>query len=110
MGYSVQRRWGDGVRDADEAVIDEALADLDVRHDPEHPDTWLDSHDTGYSLIAYESGALVLEPVEAGGEPRHLAAVSRADVKRLWLALARGDLDEVMREPWQPGYQPGGPH
>jgi hypothetical protein len=83
--------------------MDRCLAELDA-DDQEHPDTWLESRDSGYALLAFTSGAVVLERPEGDGTPRHLLGVPRAEVKRLWLVLAHGDVAELLKLPWQPGY------
>jgi hypothetical protein len=37
-------------------------------------------------------------------EARHLDVVARAEVRRLWFALAAGDIAEIESQPWLPGY------
>jgi hypothetical protein len=81
----------------------EILAELDVP-DSEHPDTWLTHHESGWSLIAHEQGILILENLDIGEEPRHMANVPRSRVLQLWQSLARGDVEAIEREPWHPGH------
>jgi len=59
------------------------------------------SHDSGWSLTAFASGVLVLEHLDRTGGERVLREVPRGRVLKLWLALARGDLAAVQREPWE---------
>jgi hypothetical protein len=80
----------------------EILAELDVRDD-EHPDTWLIS-DSGWTLTADQDGRVVLENDESEGPARHMRGVTRERVLDLWRRLAAGMLEEIEREPWQPGY------
>jgi hypothetical protein len=77
------------------------LCELDV-HDEEHPDVAL-THESEWCLSAFEGGLLVWENLERG-EPRHMRDVPRDKVLRLWLALSRGDLSAIEKEPWLPGY------
>jgi len=41
------------------------------------------------------------------GAPRHMRQVSREKVLALWKLLAAGKIEDIEREPWQPG--PGKP-
>lgn len=79
------------------------LAELDGPEDDEHPDVAL-THESEWCLSAFPGGLLVWENVEEDDEPRHMRNVARADVRRLWLALAAGDLETIEAEPWLPGY------
>jgi len=96
-------RQGEMFEDAEESVIDAVLAELDEPVDEEHPDVAL-SHETEWTLTAFPSGLLVWENVEEDDEPRHLTGADRSLVRRLWLALAEGDLAAVDGQPWRPGY------
>ena len=104
MAFSVMGRGGEMFHTPDVATIDRVLAELDEPTDEEHPDVAL-THESGWCLSAFRSGGLTWENVEGIEEARHLDAVSRAEVKRLWLALAAGDLSEVESQPWLPGYR-----
>jgi hypothetical protein len=77
------------------------LGELDTP-DAEHPDASL-THESGWSLSAFQSGRLVWENVEEG-EPRHMLGVSRERTLHLWLLLARGDLATIEGEAWLAGY------
>jgi hypothetical protein len=82
----------------------ELLAELD-RRDPEHPDTWL-THESGWTLTAFESGLLVWENPELPGAPRHQVGVSRDKALNLWLNLSRREIAAIEQEPWCPGHAP----
>jgi hypothetical protein len=80
----------------------EVLAELDAE-DEEHGSVSL-THESEWCLGAYPGGLLVWENLE-GGEPRHMNGVSRERMLELWIKLARGELAEIEREPWRPGYE-----
>jgi hypothetical protein len=83
----------------------ELLAELDA-DDPEHPETSL-THESGWTLAAYQGGLLVWENVEPNTPPpRHMKESSREKILSMWLSLAKGDLAAIEREPWNPGYGP----
>lgn len=105
MSYWVKNRQGEMFEDAEESVIDAVLVELDGTIDEEHPDVAL-SHETGWTLSAFPSGLLGWENVEEDDEPRHLTGINRPLVRRLWSALAEGDLATVEAQPWRPGYGP----
>jgi hypothetical protein len=88
VAFHVSDRQGASRSDATEVELKLVLAELDGTHDPEHPDVAL-SHESGWTLSAFESGLLVWENLEEDDEPRHMTEVSRSEVLRLWLALAR---------------------
>jgi hypothetical protein len=83
-------------------VLDAVLDELDGPDDDEHPDVSL-THESEWCLSAFQGGLLVWENLEEG-EPRHMTGVSRSDVRRLWAALADGDIARVDEEQWVPGY------
>lgn len=79
------------------------IAELDASDD-EHPDTWLMHHESGWMLIADQSGRVVLDNLdESSAPPRHMLDVSHERMLELWLQLAAGNTDEVERAPWHPG-------
>jgi hypothetical protein len=82
----------------------EVLDELDAS-DPEHPDVWL-THESGWTLSAYESSLVVWENPEQRTEPRHMTGIAREAVLAMWIELSRGDLAAVEAQPWQPGYSP----
>jgi hypothetical protein len=54
-------------------------------------------------MSAHRDGRPVLEHLDDGGE-RRLMPVTKLRTLELWSCLARGDLEELLREPWKPGY------
>jgi hypothetical protein len=82
----------------------ELLAELDDdTDDAEHPDVAV-STESGWTLSAFHAGHLIWENVETDRAPRHRVGLSRTEQLRLLTLLAHGDLDEVERADWQPGY------
>jgi hypothetical protein len=102
VSFWVTDRCGGDEREPSVGRLREVLAELEY-DDPEHPDVSL-THESGWSLSASGSGLLVWENVETDAPPRHMRDVPRERVLQLWLRLARGWIDEIEREPWQPGY------
>jgi hypothetical protein len=80
----------------------EVLAELDAE-DEEHGSVSL-THESEWCLGAYPGGLLVWENLE-GDEPRHMNNVSRERMLELWIKLSRGELADIEREPWRPGYE-----
>ena len=72
-------------------------------NDKEHPDVAL-THESGWCLSAFPSGLLVWENDEINSGPRHMKAVPREEVLRLWLQLARGEIGTIEAEPWKSSY------
>ena len=101
MTFHLTFRWGNNESDVGVDRMVAALGELDA-HDQEHPDASL-THESEWSLAAFESGLLVWENLESG-EPRHMKAVPRDKVLRLWTALSRGELALIEAEAWLPGY------
>ena len=95
---------GESIREPSDDVIDAVIAELDGPMDDEHPDVSL-THQSEWCLSAFSDGLLVWENVEDSGPPRHMTAVPRSEVRRLWAVLAQGNLDEIERQAWAPGYR-----
>ena len=92
---------GESFRDPSGDVIDLVLGELDGPDDPEHPDVSL-THESEWCLSAFSSGLLLWENVgDVDSDTGILDAVTRTEVKRLWLALARGEIDVVSSRPWR---------
>ena len=101
MSYYVESRWGGSEQNPSAARMAELLAELDVP-DPEHPDTWLE-HESGWTLNVHEKGVISWDSAVLDVEPRHIANISRSRALALWQSLARGDIEAIEREQWQPG-------
>ena len=102
MAFHITNRWGAMERDPPIARLRELLQSLDI-DDKEHPDVAL-THESGWCLSAFPSGLLVWENDETNSVPRHMKAVPREAVLRLWLELAQGDIATIEAEPWKRGY------
>jgi hypothetical protein len=102
MAFHVTDRMGRMHRDPDIDVMDATLAELSAPDDGEHDDVCL-THESGWCLTAFSSGVLIWEHLDVGS-PRHLTGVDAPAVRRLWLSLARGDIETVDAEAWMPGY------
>src|SRR3954453_22683172 len=83
-------------------VVAELVAELDHDDDAEHPDIAI-AHESGWSLSALTGGLVVWENVDEG-EPRHMAGLSRDQVRNLFDAVVASDLGVVEAQPWEPGY------
>lgn len=83
--------------------IDLVLAQLDGPVDIEHPDVSI-VDESEWGLSAYPGGVLIWQNIEEPGTERHQRDVPRAEVRRLFLAVAAGDLATVHAQPWKPGY------
>jgi hypothetical protein len=104
MTTYLERRWGGGGKNPDESQLRAALAELDIP-DNEHPDCWL-SDENGWVISAYQSGFVVLENLNSGEGPWHIADQERAAILELWRLLQAGNLEAVRANPWLEGYRP----
>jgi len=102
VAFYVSDRIGGAFVDPSIDVVDQVLTELDEPLDPEHPDVSI-VHKSGWSLGAFPSGLLIWEHLDEN-QPKHMRSVSRAEIRRLWFALAAGDLDTVHSQPWNDGY------
>jgi hypothetical protein len=102
MAFRTTNRWGAMERDPPVARLRELLQSLDI-DDKEHPDVAL-THESGWCLSAFPSGLLVWENDETNSLPRHMKAVPREEVLRLWLKLAQGEIATIEAQPWKSGY------
>ena len=80
----------------------DALYEELKQSDAEHTDVGV-THESGWSLGAFQSGLLVWENVD-DGDPRHMCGIDSEHTLRLWRLLAAGNIDEIDREDWQEGY------
>ena len=60
--------------------------------------------DTGWSMSAHRDGRVVFEHLGGNGTARHMIPVSKERVLELWLRLVSGRIDDLLSEPWKPGY------
>ena len=59
--------------------------------------------DTGWCISAHRDSRVVFEHLRNGGE-RHMKAVSKENVIKLWKRLIQGEIDQLLLEPWTLGY------
>jgi len=104
MSYFVESRWGGVEAEPPVWRMRKILAALDDR-DPEHAEPWL-THESGWTLSVNANGAVVWTNDDEEFAPRHLVDVSRAEMLRLWRALAEGEIEAMQGEPWLFGLPP----
>jgi hypothetical protein len=94
-----------GAYTTDADIDDRVLSELDGPSNDEHPDVNL-IHESEWCRGAFCSGLVVWgEPRRAHRRgTRHMRDVPRDKVRRLWLALAAGDIYSIEPEPWRGGY------
>jgi len=80
-----------------------SLYDELCKADEEHTDVSL-THESEWCLSAFKSGLVVWENVAGEGEPKHIRNISKEKVISLWQELAKGNISEVDKEQWNPGY------
>lgn len=102
MPCYVANALGDSEEEPSHARMLEFLESIDPL-DLEHGAAWL-TDNTENSLEFNGDGTLVFSRQD--GVPRHIAGVSKQRALELWVLLARGDLDDLEKQPWQPGLRP----
>ena len=89
-----------GVTRVNPSLSDQAaILDTLQEEGPEPADVWL-AHDSGWRIVAYPNGNLLLENENKPAVSLLLRAASKQKTLLLWQHLARGDLKEVRKEPW----------
>ena len=86
----------DGSMDSDPPpeALDALIRELDGPDDPEHPDVAV-SHETEWSLSAFPSGLVVWQNLDAAAKERRVDGVTREELRALFDAVSRGDLEAV---------------
>lgn len=92
MGFSITHRMGDMEGDPVGDWLEPLLAELDLMDD-EHPDVAV-AHESGWGLSAFPSGLVVWGNVERDDDEVR-GMLSRAELRRAFVALARGDVAAV---------------
>lgn len=62
------------------------------------------NEDSGWCLAVYPDGRIVFQNLSENAA-KHMIPVPKPKVVHLWRALATGDMDTVLKEPWIPGYR-----
>ena len=95
---------GATVIEPSELVMKELLSSLDPTDD-EHPDVSL-SNESEWCISFFGSGLTVFENVETGEGPWHMQGISVCSALELWRTLASGEIEQLKKWPWVPGYGP----
>jgi hypothetical protein len=104
--YYVVDGWGDSIDSPNVEEMQKFLDKLDI-DDPEHCEVWLSHWESGWTLGCLPNNEVHLDIDADNGQnipPRHLTNVSREKMLSLWQKLANGQLEELEKEPWLPGY------
>lgn len=104
MTVHLQHLDGSSSQDSSDAALVELLAEV-AQIDDEHPDVAV-THESGWTLLAFERGSVVWENVESDEQPRHMTGAPRAKILQLWAQLREGNLEAIEAEPWIRGYPP----
>lgn len=113
------RRFGGGTTNPSLDDLKEALRELYIENHPslvegdyeEHPNAWLNyGYENGnkwtvYTLDIYRGGTVIFSKRDdqddlAPGFERRMIGVSQEGALELWKALASGNIDTLMAEPW----------
>ena len=79
----------------------EVLGSIDP-NDIEHPDVGL-THESEWCIGVFASGLVTFENLE-DGDPMHMRGLSGQEILDLWCKLSRGEIEDLLRLPWKPGY------
>ena len=106
MAYKVTHRYGEDEIDPPLSSLDAVLRELEQNADDEEHFTVSLTHESEWCLTVSRGGRVTWENAERDDvEPRHMIGVAKAEVLRLWRLLAAGDVVEVDKAPWLPGYE-----
>ncbi|MBN9473416.1 MAG: hypothetical protein J0H72_05175 [Burkholderiales bacterium] len=103
MAFHLIHRYGDmepGEPGSDFLAL---LCELKIRLEDTEHDSVAVTHDSEWCLSASRGGYLIFENLETGGE-QHMEAVPTNKILELWRHLAQGNLEQIQKEPWLPGY------
>jgi hypothetical protein len=106
MSYYIVDRMGGGEDEDDDPSVSRMLYHLNSfdPDDQEHASVTLVHRESRWRIAVFGSGLLILEQQASDMPPRHMRVPDRQKILCLWKALAAGDIDAVMAEPWAPGY------
>lgn len=100
--FSIIHTDGSGESNVPVEKLSELYDEL-LSADREHGDVAVVHDDSGWTISAHRDHRVVFEHLRRGGE-RHMIPVSKERVLELWKLLIKGDIDELLKEPWKPGY------
>ncbi len=104
MSFFVYHRTGSSERDPAISSFDRLLDELKENPEDEEHTSISVIHESEWGLGCYLGGYVTFEHVEGEGEPRHMRELSRGQVLLLMRQVANGELAEVEKWPWKPGY------
>jgi hypothetical protein len=104
MSFFIYHRYGASESDPPPSIFPLLLDELEERLDDEEHTSVSVIHESEWGLGFYRGGYVTFENVEGEGEPRHMHGVSREKAIETMLALSKGDLAALDKEPWQQGY------
>ncbi len=99
MSYFTTDRDGVTELNPPEKTLREILRSLDEDRD-DHAEVWLTHGETHWTLTVFTSGAVQLHNDMLDEPTREMLGVNFKKALELWLALARGDIAAVKRQPW----------
>jgi hypothetical protein len=101
MGFFISNGNGESEDSPTVETMRAYLEDLDPL-DEEHGAAWVGDDED--NMLEWEVGGNLA--YSQSNQTRHMSHVSANRVIALWQKLAAGQLDELEREPWQPGPRP----
>lgn len=104
MSFFIHHRLGHSERDPPFSIFPQLLDEVDGNLDDEEHVSVSVVHESEWGLGFCGGGYVNFEHVEGEGEPRHMSNIPREKLLEMMEALAKGDLEAIEREPWQPGY------
>lgn len=60
--------------------------------------------DSGWCISAHRDGRLIFGKLGDPKSDRHMIPVEKSKVLQLWKQLINGEIDNLLKEPWKPGY------
>jgi hypothetical protein len=103
--YQIGDGWGESADNPSVEDMQKFLDKLDI-DDEEHCEVWLTNDLTDWTLSCFPNNTIVFyeSSENSGYKPRHLTSVSRNKMLELWEKLAKGQIDELEKEPWKAGH------
>jgi hypothetical protein len=102
--FNVRHTDGSGDLDPPADALS-ALYDELLFSDTEHGDVSVTHDESGWCMSAHRDGRVVFGNLrDYGASDRHMIPVPKERVLELWKRLIDGDIEGLLKEPWQPGY------
>lgn len=92
----------DGVTELNppEKTLREILRSLEDDDRSDHAEVWLTHGGTHWTLTVFSTGAVHLHNDVRDEPTREMQGVNFKKALELWLALSRGDIATIKRQPW----------